>query len=221
MSSRGGHRVARATAAAVITVPCVLIAHLLTTGAVASAPVSALIALLVLTVTALLPARSTTGLALVAGAAQLVAHTALALWPAVPGAGTGAVGCLPAVGRGAELGLRLAVLRADGGCPAGTLAAGATLTGALAAVVTAVVIVAAHIAIATLTGLLLSGAQSVCIVVAGLLTTAALVLRRPPSWVPVPRLRTAHPQTRRWVRLRPNPAPRLRRGPPSTVLASS
>ncbi|HEX2811014.1 MAG TPA: hypothetical protein VHN80_33010, partial [Kineosporiaceae bacterium] len=64
MSSRGGHRMARATAVAVITVPCVLLAHLLTTGAIASTPASVLCALIVLAVTALLPARSTAGLGL-------------------------------------------------------------------------------------------------------------------------------------------------------------
>lgn len=210
---------ARATAVAVITVPCVLLAHLLTTGAIASTPASVLCALIVLAVTALLPARSTAGLGLVAGAAQLAAHTVLALWPAGPGTGTGAMGCLPAVGRGAELGLRLAVLRADGGCPAGTLAAGATVTGALAAMVTALVIVAAHTAVATLTGLVLSGVQSLTAFVAGLLGAARLVLLALPSWLPVPRPDPSHPETRRWVRRRPNPAPMLRRGPPATVVA--
>lgn len=221
MSIRGRHRAARATAVAVITLPCVLLAHLLTTGTVASLPASALSALLVLVVTALLPARSTAGLALVAGAGQLAAHTALAFWPAGQGAGTGAVGCLPAVGRGAELGLRLAVLRADGGCPTGTLAAGAALTGALTAMLTAVVIVAAHTAVATLTGVLMSGVQTLGTLVAGLIAAAGLVLHLLPSLVPSPRLQPADEETRRWVRPRPNPAPMLRRGPPPTVVASS
>jgi hypothetical protein len=218
---RGGRRVARATAVAVITVPCVLVAHLLTTGAVASMPESAVITALVLGVTALLPARTTAGLALVAGAAQLAAHTALALWPVGSTGGTGAIGCLPAIGRGAELGLRLAVLRADGGCPAGTLAAGASLTGALAAMVTAAVIVAAHTAVATLTGLLVSGAQFLAAVLAGLFAAATLVLKAAPSWVPRPRPAAADPGARRWIRQRPSPAPMLRRGPPATVVAPS
>jgi hypothetical protein len=202
-----------------MTVPCVLLAHLLTTGTVASAPASALSALLVLAVTALLPARTARGLALVAGAAQLAAHTVLALWAS--GTGTGAVGCLPAVGRGAELGLRLAVLRADAGCPTGTLAAGAALTGALAAVTSAVVIVAAHTLIAALTGMLVAGADTLAGFVAGLISAVGLVLRQLPTWVPVPRLRPTDPQAQRWVRSRPGPRPLQRRGPPAPIAAAA
>jgi hypothetical protein len=221
VNSRGGHRVARATAATAITLPCVLLAHLLTAGVVASATATALSALLVLAVTVVLPARSRTGLALVAGAGQLCAHAALALQPAANGSGTGAIGCLPAVGRGAEFGLRLAVLRADGGCPAGTLAPGASLTGALAAITTAVVILLGHAAVAALTGVLLAAAEAVATRAAALRSAALLVLRRPPLWLPVSEVAAAAPAARRWFRSRPHPAPLLRRGPPAAVGAPS
>ena len=228
VSSRGGHRVARATAATAITLPCVLLAHLLTTGVVVSATATVLSGLLVLTVTVLLPARTRTGLALVAGAAQVCAHAALALLPAAAsatgagaGAGTGRLGCLPAVGRGAELGLRLVVLRADGGCPAGTLAAGASLTGALAALVTALVIVLGHATLAGLTAALLTGAEAVADRVSVLRAAALLVLHRAATLLPAGRPAAAPPAALRWTRTRPRPAPLRRRGPPATAFAPS
>jgi hypothetical protein len=221
--------VARATAVTAITLPGVLLAHLLTTGVVASATATVLSALLVLTVTVLLPARTRTGLALVAVAAQICAHAVLALLPAAAtatgaaglGAGTGRLGCLPAVGRGAELGLRLVVLRADGGCPAGSLAAGATLTGAVAALGTAVVILLGHAALAGITAMLLTGAEAVADRVSVLRSAALLVLHRACTWVPVGRPATAAPAALRWVRSRPRPAPLQRRGPPPAVVAPS
>jgi hypothetical protein len=70
----------------------------------------------------------------------------------------GAPACLPAVGRAASLGLHLAVLRADGGCPAGSLAVAPTVATAVTALVTALAILAGHAVVALLAGALLGRA---------------------------------------------------------------
>jgi hypothetical protein len=211
--------VVQATSVAAVTLPCVLLAHLLTTGTVVSAPAAALCGLVVLLVGGAVPARSTGRLALCVGSAQVAAHAVLALLPA-QAVGTPR-GCLPAVGRGAELGLRLAVLRPDSGCPTGTLAAGTTITAAVAAMLTAVVIVAGHAAAAALSGALLAGARTVLAVVVALVALVALVLTARPVTPGWPRVLRAGPATRRPVRAQRRPGPVLRRGPPGTVHAAA
>lgn len=149
----------QATAVATIGVPGILLAHLLTTGDAAGPLAVAAVAVAVLAVAALLPARTTSGLALVTAATQLAGHTVLTLATAH---GSTPDGCIPAIGRGASLGLRLALLEADATCPAGTLAPGPAAgvgAAALSAVLAAVTILAGHAAAAGLTGLLLTVAR--------------------------------------------------------------
>jgi hypothetical protein len=148
-------RAARATGVAVLAVPCVLVAHLITTGALVTPGAAALTGLAVLAVAGAVPVRTRAGLGLLAGAAQLVGHTVLAV---LPGHDAGrSADCLRVIGRGAELGLRLAIFRHDPGCPTGTVAPGTTLTAALIAVLVAVAIVAGHAAV---TGLVMAGAAA-------------------------------------------------------------
>jgi hypothetical protein len=149
-------RGAQAFAVAALGVPAVLLAHLLTTGAVVGPAAAAGVVLADLVVAASLPARSRTRLALVTAAAQAAGHAVLALATA---GGPAPSGCIPVVGRGARLGLHLALLRADASCPAGTLAPGPAATptaAALTAVLAALTVIAGHAIAAALTGALLA-----------------------------------------------------------------
>ena len=176
MSVQEPRRAARAVAIAAVGVPCALLAHLLATGRTASAPAAVLAAVAVLAIAAAVPARSTSGLALLTALTQLGAHSVLALF-ATGGPG-GAPACLPAVGRAASLGLHLAVLRADGGCPAGTFVVAPTVVATLTALVTALVILAGHGVVALLAGLLLGRALVTAEVLAGLAVLVERVLDR-------------------------------------------
>lgn len=161
VDSIGPHRGAQAFAVAALGVPAVLFAHLLTTGAVVGPAAATGVVLAVLVVAATLPARSRTRLALVTAAAQVAGHAVLALATA---GGPAPSGCLPVVGRGARLGLHLALLRADASCPAGTLAPGPAATptaAALTAVLAALTVIAGHAIVAVVTGgLLTAGARA-------------------------------------------------------------
>jgi hypothetical protein len=216
--SAAARRSARAAGVTLLTLPCVLVAHLITTGAVVS-PIRAACCLLAVAVVAVgVPARTPAGLGLLAGGAQLVGHTVLAL---LPGGATGSPDCLRVIGRGAELGLRLAVFRHDPGCPTGTLAPGTSLTAAVIAMLVAAAVVAGH---AAATGLLLAGARALeaLAAVAGAMTVARLAsallavltgrrlparpepVRQRPAWLPHLRI----------TRSLFSPAPDHRRGPP-------
>ena len=110
---------------------------------------------------ATLPARGRTGLALVTAAAQVAGHTVLALATA---GGAAPSGCIPVVGRGARLGLQLALLQEDVACPAGSFAPGPTAVptaATLTAVLAALTVLAGHAAAAVVTGrLLAAGARA-------------------------------------------------------------
>jgi hypothetical protein len=150
------NRSSQAIAVATLGVPGILLAHLLTTGTLARGADASAVTVAVLVVATLRLARTTAGLALVTATAQLVGHSVLTVTEAN---GTAPTGCLPAMGRGASLGLHLALLRSDVACPAGTLAPGpaASSTAAtLAAVLTALTIIAGHGIAAAVTGALLN-----------------------------------------------------------------
>jgi len=222
-------RASRAVAVAAVGVPCALLAHLLTTGRTASAPAAVLAVVAVLAVAAAVPARTASGLALLTALSQVAAHSVLAVLAA--GAPGGAPACLPAVGRAASLGLHLAVLRADGACPAGSLAVAPTVATTVTALVTALVILAGHGLVALLAGLVLGRAlvaAELLACVAGLLArvlhrTAALlgVLARvtlPRPVLPPVRRGDHRPPTvlaGRW-----SPGAVSRRGPPRGLLAA-
>jgi hypothetical protein len=159
VDAQGSHRGTQAAAVAVMGVPGILLAHLLTTGVTVGLSAVLAVSAIVLVVAALLPVRSTRGLALVTAATQLAGHTVLTLAAAH---GSAPSGCIPAVGRGASLGLRLALLQADVTCPTGTLAPGpaaGVTAAALSAVLAALTILAGHAAAAGLTGLMLTAVR--------------------------------------------------------------
>jgi hypothetical protein len=146
--------------------------------------------------------------------AQLAGHTVLFVLHG--GDTTG--GCLPAVGRGAEAGLDLALLRADTTCPPGTAAAGPTLLAAWAALLATVLIVAGHAVVAALAGLVLAAGSASLRVLRTLGGILLAALPEPADVPVVARLRTrpGPPRVRR-VRYRVAPAPR--RGPPRAATA--
>jgi hypothetical protein len=218
-------RAAQAVAIAAVGVPAALLAHLLATGGPARpGPALAVIAA-VLTV-AVLPARTSAGLALVTALTQVAAQTVLAVLPAeAPG---GSPPCIPAVGRAATLGLRLAVLRTDGSCPSGSLALDGLAAAALTAGVVALAILAGNAAVAVLTGLLLGRAVLATELLTGLAGVLLRVLTRTAAllgWAPrVPlgtvRVRRPRRTIRRTAGDRWRPGAVAWRGPPRrTALA--
>lgn len=208
------HRVARAVVVAALVTPAVVAAHLLTRGQLPGATGLAAVAALAGLVTLLVPAGGRFRLATVVVTAQVAGHTLLAL--TAPG-GAGA-GCLPAVGRGAQAGLHLAMLRADAVCAPGTLAAGPTLTALVGAVLTGVAVVAGHVALGALAARLVVVGETLAATVADLV---AVVVPAPPgrvALVPVASHRTLPADDERPVVARlDGPAPLRRRGPPVTV----
>jgi hypothetical protein len=211
------HRGTQAMGVAALTLPCVLLAHLLLTGAVVALPVCVLCALAVLAVTWAVPVRSTGRLALLAGGAQLAGHAVLTL---APSNAARPPGCLRAVGRGAELGLRLAVFRHDAACPAGTLAPGTTMSAALGAVLTAVVIVAGHAAVAAMSGAVVAGTRVLGALSRALTRLVVLLVAPLPPACTWQRVLPARPGARRPIRpLRRPVVPALRRGPPAVRTA--
>jgi hypothetical protein len=207
-------RAARAAAICLLTAPTMLLAHLVTAQAVPSAPVVVLLAVVVFVVTATTGTRSRWRLALVVGLAQVAGHGLLAVvhpssGPASPG------GCLPMVGRGAEFGLRLALLRHDTACPLGGVAVGPTTTAALAGLLTAVLILATHSVIALFTAALVTAGETT---VRTLRSCAALARPAPVSPavpVPAPARVVAAPIAGRPVRSIWTARPARRRGPPA------
>jgi len=164
-------RVPRAAALTLLTAPAVLLAHLGTTGTAPPLVAVLAVAAVAFGLGATLPVRGAPALAAVIGLAQLAGHVVLALAP-----GDAGQGCLPAVGRGAELGVQVTLFGADG-CPPGTYAAGGGLSSAaVAALATAAVLVVSHLLVATAGGLLVAAAEGCAAVV-----RACAAIVRPPA----------------------------------------
>lgn len=206
-------RLAHAVAVAAVTVPAVALAHLLTSGSAPGPAPLALVTVAVALAAALLPGGGRLRTAVVVVLAQLAGHAVLA---AVAGPAGGS-GCLSVMGRGAQVGLRLAILREDGACPPGALA----LTPGAAATLTALAAGASVLALQALVGvlasaLLVAGRRAWDVTRAlldGLAAVLALLVA-PAAPVPV-RVRT----TRQWddppvLRHRWDAGVDARRGPP-------
>lgn len=207
-------RAARAAAICLLTVPSMLLAHLVTARTVPAPPIVVLLGVVVFVVTAATGTRSRWRLALVVGLAQVAGHGLLAVvHPSSAPASSG--GCLPMVGRGAEFGLRLALLRHDTACPQGSVAAGPTTTAALAGLLTAALILAAHSVIALLAAALVTAGE---VAVRTLRSCAALVRpvqASPAVPVPAPVRVVPAPLAGRPVHSIWTARPARRRGPPA------
>ncbi len=134
-------------AVAAITVPAMVGIHMTVAAAVPRPATLALAAVLVVLVVALVesvaaPApedgRRTTRVLLASLAGQLAGHAVFA-------ASSAAGGCLPVMGRGASLGLNLALLREDPSCPAGTFVVTGMATTAASVLVGAVLVLLAQV----------------------------------------------------------------------------
>ncbi len=216
MSPLDAPRWARGSAIALLTAPGVLVAHLLTTGAVPAAVPALVVGVVVTLVACLLPAGGAGSTAAVAGLAQLAGHGVLALTAReAPGGG-----CLSVVGNGAETGVRFALAQRAGACPPGAVPAGPGLTAVVAAVTAAFVVLLGHAVLAALTGALVAAAAT-GLAVAGRLAAAVrpllLLLAGAPRTGDVRRLPAPAPVplTMLW-----RPGPRLDRGPPAGCLAA-
>lgn len=211
-------RMSRAATATLFAVPMMLLAHLVTAHAAPRPSVAVLVAGTVFGLTAATGTRSRWRLAAVVGLAQFAGHAVLAvLHPAAGPASAG--GCLPMVGRGAELGLRLALLRQDSSCPPGSVSAGPATTAALAGLLTAGLILLTHSVLAVVTALLVTAGE---LAVRTVRACAVLTVPRAvPARVPVTAAPPLPPPAARHrpIRTRFVPAPSRRRGPPATVTA--
>ena len=150
--SRGNARWASALGVALVTVPGVLVAHLLVTGVVPTLGSALVVCAVVVAVVRAIPTRTAGGTALLAAGAQLAGHGVLAV--TAPQA-QARQGCLSVVGHGADLGVRYALVRRDA-CPPGSLAAGPSLTAVVSALAAAALVLLAQAMLATLTGVLAS-----------------------------------------------------------------
>lgn len=210
-------RWARGCAVALVTAPGVLLAHLATSGSIPSPVAALLVCTVVAVVAGVLPGSGALTTAVVAAAAQLAGHAALAI--AVPSDADG-TGCLSVVGRGAD-----ALVHPASACPPGTmpvsLGFAAALTAVLAAAGAAVLVlagsgvlavVAAGVVVALATGA--AAVRSLLrAVVPVLVDAAALRLPVRPD-VPAPRPAPA-PLRSVW-----QPGTPARRGPPAVRAAA-
>ncbi|MDQ1295957.1 MAG: hypothetical protein QG608_3844 [Actinomycetota bacterium] len=204
-------RVPQALLASCLLLPTMFLAHLATTGTIPPARLALPAAAVVLGV--LLLHRSGSRIpVLCAGLGQLLGQAVLAL--PVEGSAPGSHGCLPVVGRGAELGLRLALFRQSQECPSQTLAQGPTSTAVTASLLGAVAILLAH-TLAAVWGSAVAAWLTSCVVLAASLLRRLGSLGRPlPTLVPATRPR---PCPASWPpRAFPVPVlgPTGRRGPP-------
>lgn len=191
-----------------------LLAHLLTTHAVPSPAAVALVTGTALLITTALTGDTRWRLGLSAGAAQLAGHALLAL-AQPPNDPASSLGCLSLVGRGVEIGLRLAIVGEQPSCLRGTVVALPTTTAALAAVLASALIVIGHGLIAVLSAHLVALAH---VAVDTLRSFAGLI--RPligPAGpvVAAPRAVTAAPGTVRRTLPARDQRPVSRRGPPA------
>lgn len=197
----------RALGVPIVAVPAVAAVHAALTGSLPTVP--ALLAVLAVAVVAGLLAGSHGSRRLLGAllGAQLAAHAVLWLVLGQP-----ASSCLPVLGRGARVGLDLALLRHDTACASG-VSAGVGAYAALFCLLLAATLVLGQVLVATAGGLALRGVEAAWTALRTLLAHVVPVLLTPVHVTPV---------------LRPRPAPRLvpmtspvvvaplvRRGPPA------
>jgi len=134
-------RLPQAVLVSCFLLPTMFLAHLTVSGALPPFRLAALASATVLGVL-LLPGSRRGGPVLSAGLGQLLGQAVLGL--PVDGSVSGPHGCLPVVGRGAELGLRLALFRQEQECPSRTLAQGPAQAAVTASLLSAATVLLAH-----------------------------------------------------------------------------
>ncbi len=159
----------------------------------------------------ILPTGRATGLLLLSLLAQAGGLAALCLTPRAHG--TPRSGCLTVMGRGARVGLDLALLRPSPGCPPGSYAPGPTADVLALSLLLAVLVLAGHVLVAALISLLVTTAAASLALVRRLTTTRLRLLLEFPRPVPAPvRAVAAIPLI--LGASSATPPPPLRRGPP-------
>jgi len=204
-------RWARGLAVALVTAPGVLLAQLVVTRAAPGVLSAAVVCAVVAAVACAVPTRTALGTAGLAAVAQLAGHLVLAV--TAPQSATPR-GCLSVVGRGADLGVQYALVRADA-CPPGALSAGPALAAVLSALAAAVVVLLGHGMLAALTAVVVAAVAAGLELVRTLADAVRPVLVLLLGAVVVPSASTPVPPaeppvlTDRW-----QPDRALRRGPP-------
>lgn len=208
----GAGRAARAIAVALITVPAMLAAHLATAGDFPPPHLVAGVTAIVAVVAAAVTSQRRWMLAVGVGLAQAAGHVVLAILTPSADSVAGR-GCLSAVGRGAEIGLRLALLRHDATCPSGALTAGPATVATVATVLAAVLVLVGHAAIALLASALVVAVHTV-VRVAAAVAGLRLTCSAPRPLVHAPRRLAASPAAERPAGPLWRPRPTALRGPP-------
>ena len=162
--------------------------------------------------TAAIPAHRPGQLAAVVGIAQTAGQLLLVVHR--PGPGGGSSGCVPAIGRGAELGLRLTLLRQEPTCPNGTLAVSTTGTAATAVILTALAILLGHTLVALLAAAVPLAAEATVATVRALRALVTPATPSPLAPCAAPRALRATPLATRPVHSPWTPRPAPTRGPP-------
>ncbi len=205
-------RLFRALGFVAVTVPAVLVVHGLVGGALPSLPL-----LLVAAVLAGMAGWCTSGrdtgvvTASLAGV-QLLLHSLLYV-----GSGQPSTGCLPAIGRGARLGVDFALLRPATACGPDGYAVGVGGYAAVATVLVAVTLVAGQLLTAAVGMLALRVVEAWCAMAQALVRLVSPIVLTPVPLTPRLPLRPA-PLLSPAVQS-PFTRPFLRRGPPAAVRA--
>ncbi len=216
-TTRGNARWARGLAVALVTAPGVLLAQFVVTDTLPSWRAALIVCAIVAAVACAVPTRGALGTAAVAAAAQLAGHVALALTAPQSDARQG---CLSVVGRGADLGVRYALVHGDA-CPPGALSAAPALAAVVSAVAGALVVLLGHALLAGLTGVLVATLTAGVELVRRLADAVRPVLtllvgvRLVPPASPAPPLAEPPVLTDRW-----HPDRAFRRGPPPAAAAA-
>jgi hypothetical protein len=216
-TTRENARWARGLAVALVTAPGVLLAQFVVADALPSWRAALIVCAIVAAVACAVPTRGAVGTAAIAGAAQLAGHVGLALTGPQSDARQG---CLSVVGRGADLGVRYALVRGDA-CPPGALSAAPALAAVVSAVAGALVVLLGHALLAGLTGVLVATLTAGVELVRRLADAVRPVLtllvgvRLVPPASPTPPVAEPPVLTDRW-----QPDRAFRRGPPPTAAAA-
>jgi hypothetical protein len=145
----------RAAGFTAVTVPAVALAHLAVTGGLPPAGLMLLVALLAAVAGGSAGHAGTPRLLATLAGAQLAGHGVLYLALGRPDAG-----CLPTMGRGARIGVDLALLRPDAACGPGGYTSGAGLLAAVAVVLLALTVLTGQVLVATGGALLLRALEA-------------------------------------------------------------
>jgi hypothetical protein len=214
-----GHPVADArllvsTTSTLAVLPIMLAAHWATARQIPEPMLVLIVGLAVFVTILVLPWRGRRSLTAAVGAGQLAGQFLLG-WLG-PATGRENLGCLPLVGRGADLGLRLALVRPDSSCPHGTLAGTGALVFIVGLLAAAISVLLVHFSAAVLAARGALVIQGACDFARRLWVRLTVSLRHRLAPVSPSVILRIHPVPERARSLWTH-APALLRGPPLTA----